>query len=63
MYRSANRNRGTCSNHKLIRREEVEERVLSGLKAKPLDPDLITEFVTEFESEYNRLMKVDNCCN
>lgn len=34
MYPSANRNRGTCDNHKLIRREEVEERSRYVLRAE-----------------------------
>src|SRR6056297_4284624 len=52
---SASRNRGTCSNRKLIARQEVEERVLSGLRERLLHPDLIAEFVAEYQREWNRL--------
>jgi len=52
---SASRNRGTCSNRKLVARKEVEARVLSGLRERLLHPDLIAEFVAEYQREWNRL--------
>ena len=49
------RNKGTCDNRKLIEREEVEARILSGLKGQLLRPELLAEFVTEYQREWNRL--------
>ena len=54
---AARRNKGTCNNRALIRREEVEARVLGGLKDQLLHPDLIAEFIAEYQREYNRLMQ------
>ncbi|MEN8831456.1 MAG: zinc ribbon domain-containing protein [Pacificibacter sp.] len=48
-------NKGTCDNRKLIKRESVEERILSGLKSKLMHPELLKEFVTEYQREWNRL--------
>lgn len=52
---SAARNRGTCENRALIHREEVERRILDALKDKLLHPDLVAEFVAEYQREWNRL--------
>lgn len=49
------RNKGTCDNRKLIKREHVEERILSGLKSKLMHPDMLKEFMTEYHREWNRL--------
>ena len=55
-YGCANaRNKGTCDNRLTIRREELETRVMSGLKDQLLHPDLIAEFVSGYQAEYNRL--------
>ncbi|WP_425044985.1 recombinase family protein [Primorskyibacter sp. S87] len=55
-YGCANaRNKGTCDNRLTIKREDLEGRVLSGLKDQLLHPDLIAEFVTAYQAEYNRL--------
>lgn len=48
---AAARNSGTCTNRKTIKRADVETRVLSGLKDKLLHPDLIQEFIAEFQRE------------
>ena len=57
-YGCANsRNKGTCDNRLTIKRELLEETVLCGLKDQLLHPDLIAEFVTEYQKEYNRLAK------
>ncbi|MFD2854095.1 recombinase family protein [Seohaeicola zhoushanensis] len=56
-YGCANaRNKGTCDNRLTIKREDLEARVLSGLKDQLLDPDLIAEFVTAYRAEFNRLV-------
>ena len=54
---AAARNSGTCINRKTIKRADVETRVLSGLRDQLLHPDLIEEFIAEFqrESEKERL--------
>jgi site-specific DNA recombinase len=49
------RNRGTCSNLLTIRRDVVEESVLSGLKSHLMDPGLVKEFVAEYRQEVKRL--------
>ncbi len=55
-YACSNRaNRGTCSNERTITRQEVEERVIGGLKDKMLTPDLVAEFVDAYREEWNRL--------
>ena len=48
---AAARNSGTCTNRKTIKRDDVEARVLSGLKDKLVHPDLIAEFIAEFQRE------------
>ncbi len=48
---AAARNSGTCSNRKTIARKDVETRVLGGLKGRLMHPDLIQEFITEFQRE------------
>ena len=48
---AAARNSGTCTNRKTIKRTDVESRVLSGLKDNLLHPDLIQEFIAEFQRE------------
>ena len=50
-------NRGTCSNRLTIRRDVLEETVLRGLKDNLLQRDLIHEFVTTYQQEYNRLRR------
>ena len=52
---SAVRNKGTCSNRSTIRRDALEDRVLSGLRDQLLHPDLIAEFVRASQEEFNRL--------
>ena len=51
------RNKGTCKNRRLIKREDVEARVLGGLKTKLLNPAMLTEFVAEYQREWNQLQK------
>jgi site-specific DNA recombinase len=49
------REKGTCSNHLTIRRDEVEARVLKALEQQLLNQELFEEFCDEFTSEMNRL--------
>ncbi|WP_380711138.1 zinc ribbon domain-containing protein, partial [Sinirhodobacter huangdaonensis] len=52
---AAARNKGDaiCINRATIQREEVEARVLDGLREKLLHPDLITTFVEEYRKAFN----------
>lgn len=47
--------KGTCDNRITIPRDELEQRVLSGLKDQLLHPDLIADFVTAYHRESYRL--------
>ena len=49
------RDQGTCSNRLTIRRTEVEDRVLNGLRSRLMQPELVKLFVQEFNAEVNRL--------
>jgi site-specific DNA recombinase len=51
---SAARNRGTCSNRRSIKRSDIEDRVLSGLKHRLMAPDLVAEFIAEFQREVQK---------
>lgn len=54
-YGCANRrNRGTCTNSRLVRRTAIEQRVLVGLKEKLMAPALVAAFIREFHAEWNR---------
>ncbi len=44
-----------CDNGVTIKRQEIEERVLTGLREKLLAPDLVKEFIAEFTAETNRI--------
>jgi site-specific DNA recombinase len=52
---SAHRSKGTCNNHGRIRRDELERRVLYGLKERLLAPELVEQFARDFHDEVNRL--------
>jgi site-specific DNA recombinase len=51
---AAARNSGTCENRKTIKRTAVEDRVLAGLKQRLMHPDLIAEFIAEYQRERHR---------
>ena len=54
-YGCANRRqKGLCENARTITRGELEARVLDGLKERLLAPDLVKEFVQEFNAEIQR---------
>lgn len=54
------RNMGTCANAATIRRHEIETCVLDGLRHRLLAPDLVKEFLDEFQIEMNRIVKQAN---
>jgi site-specific DNA recombinase len=48
------RDRGICDNELTIKRVDIEERVLRGLKERLLAPGMVKEFIAEFVAELNR---------
>src|SRR5262249_10282154 len=48
------RSKGTCDNHATITRQEIEARVLAGLKERLIAPELVREFIRAFKGEVNR---------
>ncbi len=54
---SSYRSSRACTNGRTVPRVEVEERVLSGLKQRLFDTELVGEFLQEFEREVRRLRK------
>ena len=53
-YGCANRKtRGTCDNGLSIKRTELEETILSGLKDKLMDPVLVREFIRSYHDSLN----------
>jgi hypothetical protein len=51
------RSKGTCNNNATISRQEIESRVLEGLKDRLMAPELVREFVRAFQEEANRAAK------
>ncbi len=49
------RSKGTCSNNLQIERTAIEQRVLDGLKDRLMAPELVEEFVREFNAELRQL--------
>ena len=54
---SSHRNGKACPNNRSITNDCFEDRVLSGLRERMLDPDLVSAFVTEYHAEYARRSK------
>ena len=52
---AAHREKGTCSNASQISVDQLERRVLAGIKKRLMDPDLLAEFVSEFHSEFEQI--------
>ena len=51
---ATHRSKGTCNNNATVSRQEIEERVLGGLKQRLLAPELVREFIQAFQEEVNR---------
>jgi len=49
------RSKGTCDNSRTIKRQEIEARVLDGLKRRLVTPELVQVFMTTFQEEVNKL--------
>ena len=54
---SAHRESGTCSNGRKVYVEEIEKRVLDGLRRELMHPDLIAAYVDTYNAERKRLKK------
>jgi site-specific DNA recombinase len=48
------RSKGTCNNNAMVYRQEIEARVLAGLKERLMAPELVREFIRAFQEEANR---------
>ena len=51
---ASRKSKGTCTNAATISRQEIEARLLGGLKNKLMAPDLVRAFMEEFQAEVNR---------
>jgi site-specific DNA recombinase len=51
---STARNKGTCDNLLTVRRDELEAKVLGGLRDQLMHPELVATFIDEFHRELNR---------
>ena len=51
---STARNKGTCDNRLTVRRDELEAKVLDGLRHQLMHPELVTIFIDEFHREVNQ---------
>jgi hypothetical protein len=51
---ATHRSKGTCDNSSTVSRQEIEARVLGGLKERLLAPELVREFIRAFQEELNR---------
>ena len=54
---ATHREKGTCTNSRQISVDQLERRVLSGIKKHLLNSELLTEFVREFQLELKRLQE------
>jgi DNA invertase Pin-like site-specific DNA recombinase len=59
---STARNKGTCDNLLTVRRDELEAKVLDGLKEQLMQPELVTAFIDEFHKEVNRQRAEQDGC-
>ena len=51
---SSARGSGNCTNNASVRRPDLENLILDGLKTRLMAPELVEEFITEFHAELNR---------
>lgn len=50
-------NKGTCDNRVRVKREDLEQAVLEGLKSRMLNPELFKEFADEYTKRINEVQK------
>jgi site-specific DNA recombinase len=51
---STARNKGTCNNLLTLRRDELEAKVMDGLRHQLMHPEMVRTFIDEFHREVNR---------
>ncbi len=51
---ATHRSKGTCTNTRSIKRQVIEDRILSGLKDRLMAPELVAAFIEEYTAEINR---------
>ena len=54
------RNKGTCTDKRTMRRDELEATVLEGLQHRLMDPDLMAGFCDEYTRHMNALTREHN---
>jgi hypothetical protein len=54
------RNKGTCTNKRTMRRDDLEAAVLEGLQHRLMDPDLVAVFCDEYTRHMNALTHEHN---
>ena len=54
------RNKGTCTNKRTMRRDDLETAVLEGLQHRLMDPDLMAVFCEEYTRHMNALTREHN---
>ena len=54
---ATHREKGTCTNGSQISVDQLERRVLAGIKMRLRDPELLAEFIQEFARELKRLQE------
>lgn len=52
---ATHRSKGTCSNTRRIKRQTLEDRILSGLNEQLMEPELLSAFIREYEAEVERI--------
>jgi site-specific DNA recombinase len=52
---SAHISKGTCANSRTIRKDDLERRVLTGLKDRMMSPEVVAEAMRAYAEETNRL--------
>ena len=51
---ASHRSKGICPNTRSIKRQDIEDRILSGLKDRLMAPELVAAFTKEFTAEITR---------
>jgi site-specific DNA recombinase len=52
----------SCDNLLTVRRDELEAKVLDGLKGQLMQPELVTAFIDEFHKQVNRQRAEQDGC-
>jgi site-specific DNA recombinase len=54
---SAHRESGTCTNSRMVYRDDIEREVLAGLKGRLVDRKFLPTFIAEYNAEWQRLAR------